>query len=98
MAGNQSAANRLPAPGVAAEPTFSPKPGLLAGDTNIVLQSDTQGAVIHFTVNPSQPTANSPVYRAPIVAKGAGLDIKAFASAPGKKDSAVVTAIFRIRK
>jgi hypothetical protein len=98
MASNQSAANRLPAPGVAAEPTFSPKPGLLAGDTNIVLQSDTPGAVIHFTVDPSQPTANSPVYRAPIVVKGAGVDIKAFASAPGKKDSAVVTAIFRIRK
>lgn len=98
MAGNQSAVNRQPAPGVTAEPTFSPKPGLLAGDTNIVLQSDTPGAVIHFTVNPSQPTANSPVYLAPIVAKGAGLDIKAFASAPGKKDSAVVTASFRIHK
>lgn len=90
--------NRLPAPGVTAEPTFSPKPGLLAGDTNIVLQCDTPGAVIHFTVNPSQPTANSPVYRAPIVAKGTGVDIKAFASAPGKKDSAVVMGIFRIRK
>ena len=60
MGSNQSAANRLPGPGVAAEPTFSPKPGLLAGDTNIVLQSDTQGAVIHFTLDPSQPTANSP--------------------------------------
>jgi hypothetical protein len=98
MAGNLSTAKRPPAPGVTAEPTFSPKPGLLAGDTNIVLQCDTPGAVIHFTVDPSQPTANSPVYRAPIVVKGAGVDIKAFASAPGKKDSAVVTAIFRIRK
>jgi hypothetical protein len=98
MAGNQSAVNRPPTVGVAAEPTFSPKPGLLAGDTNIVLQCDTPGAVIHFTVNPSQPTANSPVYREPIVVKGGGMDIKAFASAPGKKDSAVVTAIFRIRK
>jgi hypothetical protein len=85
-------------PGVTAEPTFSPKPGLLAGDTNIVLQCDTPGAVIHFTVNPAQPTVTSPVYRAPIVAKGTGVDIKAFASAPGKKDSAVVMGIFRIRK
>jgi hypothetical protein len=93
-----SSAHRLPAPGVTAEPTFSPKAGLLAGDTNIVLQCDTPGAVIHFTVNPSSPTANSPVYRGPIVAKGAGVDIKAFASAPGKKDSAIVTAIFRIRQ
>ena len=95
MASNQSAANR---PDVAAEPTFSPRPGLLTGDTNIMLQCDTPGAVIHFTVNPSSPTANSPVYRAPIVAEGAGVDIKAFASAPGKKDSAVVMAIFRIHK
>ena len=98
MASNQSAVHRPPAPGVAAEPTFSPKAGLLAGDTNVVLQCDTPDAVIHFTVNPSSPTANSPVYRAPIVVKGEGVDIKAFASAPGKKDSAVVTAIFRIRK
>ena len=98
VAGNQSAVNTPPAPGVAAEPTFSPKPGLLAGDTNIALQCDTPGAVIHFTVNPSQPTANSPVYRSPIVVMGGGMDIKAFASAPGKKDSAVVSAIFRIRK
>ncbi len=98
MTGNQSSVNMSPGPDVAAEPTFSPKPGLLAGDTNIVLQCDTPGAVIHFTVNPSQPTANSPVYRAPIVVKGVGVDIKAFASAPGKKDSPVVTAIFRIRK
>jgi hypothetical protein len=70
----------------------------LAGETNIVLQCDTPGAVIHFTLNPSEPTANSPVYRAPIVVKGGGMDIKAFAAAPGKKDSPVVTAIFRIRK
>jgi hypothetical protein len=97
MASDQSAANRPPG-GVTAEPTFSPKPGLLAGETNIVLQCDTPGAAIHFTVNPSQPTANSPVYRAPIVVNGGGVDVKAFASAPGKKDSAVVTAIFRMRK
>ena len=93
-----SASNELPAPGVAAEPTFSPKAGFLDGDTDIVLRSDTQGATIHYTVDYSQPVAISPVYRAPIVIKGSGLTIKAFASAPGKKDSAVVTATFRIRK
>jgi Fn3 associated len=94
----QSATNKLPAPSVAAEPTFSPKAGLLDGDTDIVLRSDTQGATIHYTVDYSQPVASSPVYRAPIVIKGSGLTIKAFASAPGKKDSAVVTGTFRIRK
>jgi hypothetical protein len=87
-----------PDPGVVAEPTFSPRPGSLAGDAGIVLQSDTPSAAIHYTVDYSQPVAASPVYSAPIMIKGSGLTIKAFASAPGKKDSAVVTGTFRIRK
>jgi hypothetical protein len=70
----------------------------LAGDSDIVLHSETPGAVIHYTVDYSQPVATSPIYSAPIVIKGSGLTIKAFASAPGKKDSAVVTGTFRIRK
>jgi hypothetical protein len=37
------------------------------------------------------------VYRAPIMVKGTELTIKAFASAAGSRDSAVVTGIFRIR-
>ena len=87
-----------PDPGVVAEPAFTPQPGSLAGDTGVVLQSATPSAAIHYTVDYSQPVANSPVYRAPIMIKGSGLTIKAFASAPGKKDSAVVTGTFRIRK
>jgi Fn3 associated len=83
---------------VTAEPAFTPKAGSLAGDTDVVLHSGTPGAVIHYTVDYTQPVAASPVYSAPIVIKGSGLTIKAFASAPGKKDSAVVTGIFRIRK
>jgi hypothetical protein len=46
----------------------------------------------------SQPLANSPVYDAPISVKGTALMIKAFASAPGKKDSAVMTGMYRIRE
>jgi hypothetical protein len=82
--------------GVTAEPTFSPKAGLFAGDTAVALRCETQGATIHYTVDSSQPIASSPVYRAPIMVKGTELTIKSFASAPGKKDSAVVTGIFRI--
>ena len=81
-----------------AEPVFSPKPGLLAGDSEIVLYSESPGAVIHYTVDYSQPVTASPVYHAPIVIKGSGLTIKAFARVPGEKDSAVVTGIFRIHK
>lgn len=82
---------------VTAEPGFSPRPGLFEGDTEVTLQCDTPGALMHYTVDGSQPMNNSPVYGAPIMVKGTELTIKAFASAPGKKDSAVVVGIFRIQ-
>lgn len=80
------------------EPTFSPKPGVFEGDTKVELHCGSPGAVIHFTVDSSQPVENSLVYKAPVVVKGTELTIKAFASSPGKKDSPVVTGIFRIRQ
>jgi Chitobiase/beta-hexosaminidase C-terminal domain len=83
---------------VAGEPKFSPEPGLFNGDTEVTLRCNTPGCVIHYTFDNSQPLANSPVYGAPISVKGTELTIKAFVSAPGKKDSAVVTGIYRIRE
>jgi len=97
-AGGQSAASKMRPPGVTGEPTFFPKAGFQAGDTAVTLQCDAPGAAIHYTVDFSQPVASSPVYRAPIMVKGSGLTIKAFASVAGRKDSAVVTGTFRIRK
>ena len=82
---------------VTAEPRFLPRPGVFKGDTGVTLHCDTPGAVIHFTFDGSQPLDGSPVYAAPIMVKGTELTIKAFATAPGKKDSAVVTGIFRIK-
>ena len=81
---------------VTAEPTFTPGPGVLSGDTAVILRCKSPCASIHFTVDSSEPMANSPVYEAPIMFKGTGLTIRSFASAPGKKDSAVVTGIYRI--
>jgi hypothetical protein len=81
---------------VTAEPRFSPAPGVFQGDTEVSLQSKTSGATIHYTVDGSQPFTESSVYHAPIMVKGTELTIKAFASAKGKKDSPVVTGIFRI--
>jgi uncharacterized membrane protein len=86
------------ADGIAGEPKFSPEPGVFAGDTQVTLRCATPGAVIHYTFDGSQPVAGSPVYTAPISVKGTELTIKAFASVPGKKDSAVVTGIYRIRE
>ena len=81
---------------VTAEPIFSPGPGLFQGDTEVKLQCKTSGAIMHYTVDGSQPVNQSPVYRAPIMVKGTELTIKAFASSKDKKDSPVVTGIFRI--
>jgi len=82
--------------GITAEPEFTPKPGLLAGDTAVSLRCDTPGATMHYTVDSSQPFDTSPVYHAPIMVKGTALTIKAFAVAPGEKESAVVTGTFWI--
>jgi hypothetical protein len=84
--------------GITAEPVFSPKPGLLAGDTAVSLRCGTPGATMHYTVDSSQPFDTSPVYHAPIMVKGTALTIKAFAVAPGEKESAVVTGTFWIHE
>jgi hypothetical protein len=84
--------------GITAEPAFLPKPGLFEGDTAVTLRCETPGATMHYTVDGSQPFDNSPVYHAPIMVKGTELTIKAFAVAPGSKESAVVTGIFRIQE
>ena len=71
-------------------------PGAFNGDIAVTLQCDTAGATTYYTVDGSQPLNGSTIYRAPIMVKGTELTIKAFASAKGKKDSPVVTGIFRI--
>jgi hypothetical protein len=82
---------------VTGEPQLFPQPGVFARDTMVTLRCDTPGAIIHYTVDSSQPVDSSPVYGAPISVEGTELTIKAFASVPGRKDSAVVTGIYRIR-
>jgi Chitobiase/beta-hexosaminidase C-terminal domain len=82
--------------GVTAEPEFTPRAGVFSGDTAVSLQCGTPGAVIHYTVDTSEPFESSPVYQAPVMVKGTALTIKAFSESPGRKDSAVVTGIFRI--
>jgi hypothetical protein len=92
---DKTAAGETHRDGVTAEPMLFPKPGVFDGDTAVVLRSATPGSTIHFTVDNSEPMADSPIYIAPIMVKGTGLTIKSFASAPGRKDSAVVTGIYR---
>ncbi len=74
-----------------AEPHMTPTPGEHVGATEVELLSETAGATIYYTVDGSQPTRHSAVYRAPIVVDGRSLTIKAFSTAPKRRDSAVVT-------
>jgi hypothetical protein len=94
----ERAVSRAPRPGTTAEPVFSPNPGIFKGDIMVQLRCVTPGAAIHYTVDNSQPIESSPVYAAPIAVKRTELTIKAYASSAGKKDSAVVTGIFRIKQ
>jgi len=78
------------------EPAFSPRPGDRKGDIEVKIMCETPGATIHFTLDGAQPLGNSQIYHAPIMVKGTGLIIKAFASSPGQKDSPVVTGFFKV--
>jgi hypothetical protein len=98
VAPGRSADTAMDPAGVTAEPAFFPKPGVFAGNTAVTLRCHTPGATIHYTVDGSQPMARSPVYGAPIIVMGTELTIKSFASVAGRKDSAVVTGIFRIEQ
>ena len=89
---------RAPRPGRTAEPVFSPEPGIFKGDMMVQVRCVTPGAAIHYTVDNSQPVGSSPIYAGPISVKRTELTVKAFASSAGKKDSAVVTGIFRIKQ
>jgi hypothetical protein len=94
---NRQMASVVPSPpGVTAEPAFNPPPGFFTGNIAVTLQCTTPGAVIHYSIDTSQPLESSPAYHAPIIVKGMPITIKAFAASPGKKDSAVVTGNFRI--
>ncbi len=91
-----AATNGMRKEGVTAPPQFSPHAGFIGKDLVVRLQSATAGSTIHYMLDGAQPTETSLVYRAPIVVKGTGLTIKAFASSPGKKDSPIVTGTFLV--
>jgi hypothetical protein len=90
------ASTRTPSSDAACEPQFTPAPGVFKADLEVRLQCSMPDAVVYYTVDGSQPLEGTTVYRAPIEVKGTALTIKAFATAWGKKDSPVVTGIFRI--
>ncbi|WP_394841796.1 chitobiase/beta-hexosaminidase C-terminal domain-containing protein [Pendulispora brunnea] len=83
-----------PAQQVAA-PEFEPGGGSYASAQKVVLRTATAGAVIHYTLDGTTPSADSPAYAGPLaIAKTT--TVKAFARKSGATDSEVRTATYTI--
>jgi hypothetical protein len=82
----------------AADPAFSPLPGVYTVAQNVSLSCATPGPTIYYTVDGSTPTHSSSVYNnAPIVVSGNSLTIRAFCSAGGFQDSPIVVGTYQIQ-
>jgi predicted Zn finger-like uncharacterized protein len=81
--------------GQAAEPTCQPKPGSYDNPIEVVLESSTPGAAIHFTLDGSDPTEKSSNFGSPIkLAESATLKARAFK--PGWEPSRTLEAEYKI--
>lgn len=78
-----------------ATPTFSPAEGTYTEAQNVTISCATSGATIHYTVDGTTPTANSPVYSSAINVSST-TTIKAIATATGYNNSAVAEATYTI--
>ncbi|MBR0492975.1 MAG: chitobiase/beta-hexosaminidase C-terminal domain-containing protein [Muribaculaceae bacterium] len=78
-----------------ATPTFTPAAGTYTSIQSVTIACDTQEAVIHYTTDGSEPTANSPVYNEAIeVAEN--MTIKAIALKDGWNPSLAASAEYVI--
>ena len=80
---------------VAATPVFSIAEGTYLTTQNVEISSATEGAVIHYTMDGTDPTENSPIYSQPIVIS-VTTTLKAIATATGYANSAIATATYTI--
>ena len=83
------------APDPAAAPVFTPAGGIYTGPQSVTITCATEGVVIHYTTDGSDPTVNSPVYSGPIPVTE-NLTIKAVAVKDGMSDSPVVSAVYTV--
>jgi outer membrane protein OmpA-like peptidoglycan-associated protein len=79
----------------AAAASFNPAPGEYASAQSVELSSTSPGAVIHYTLDGSTPTASSPVYTGPLQV-GDSKTIRAIAIAPGMAESPVSSGAYTI--
>ena len=78
-----------------ATPTFVPGAGTYYEAQNVTITCETAGATIYYTLDGTDPTANSTVYTTPI-AIAETTTVKAFAVKEGMLDSEIATAEFVI--
>ena len=84
-------------------PAITPPGGTFQNRVKVTMTCATVGAVIHYTLDGTDPTASSPVYaagtgrRRGITVSGKGMHaVKAIGSKAGQADSAVTVANFTI--
>ena len=78
-----------------ATPTFSPGPGTYTRAQNVTIFTTMKAATIRYTVNGSDPTSSSPLYRGPVTISTTTV-LKARAFARGMTDSAVASGTYTI--
>ena len=78
-----------------AQPTITPKGGTNPDKVQVTLASETPGATIHYTVDNTDPTTNSPLYSQPLTLTQSAT-VKAMAFAAGFNPSLVAGATFTV--
>ena len=80
-----------------ATPTITPASGEYTGEQTVSITCETQGAIIHYTTDGSEPTYNSPIYNDPITVGEGTTTIKAIAVKEGLyNNSSVAEATYTI--
>jgi hypothetical protein len=79
-----------------AQPVIFPHGGTFNGSISVIITTPTSDANLHYTLDGTTPTTNSPLYSAPFsLAQSATLTARAFK--PGRRDSSMAAASFTIR-
>jgi hypothetical protein len=80
-------------PSTVATPSISPDGGAFSGPASVSLSTATAGAVIHYTLDGTEPSLDSPLYATPLIVSGS-VTVKAKAFESGMTESATATAAF----
>jgi hypothetical protein len=88
------AASRLRSLPATAVPVLNPSGGTYAAVQPVTISDATPGASIHYTVNGSTPTTDSPVYTGPIASLPSGTMVRAMAAADGHAPSSDIAGVY----